>query len=94
MVSSLRGYSLEREAGTQPHKPVKNPNELPVWKKLCGVNPREDGKIRLFLDNVGSQRVDDKCRWRDFWGPIDGIAVKAQQLPRVGSIRTDRSTSD
>jgi len=26
-------------------------------EKLCGENPREDGKIRLFLDKVGSQRV-------------------------------------
>jgi len=28
-------------------------------EKLCGESPREDGKIRLFLDNVGFAEVDD-----------------------------------
>jgi hypothetical protein len=45
---------------------------------LYGENWREDVKIHLFLDNVGSRAREYRCR--DFWGLIDGIAVWTQQL--------------
>src|SRR5208283_5564800 len=58
---------------------------------LYGENWREDVKIRLFLDRMGFTEAR-QCRWLDFWGPINGLAVKTQQLRGVGSVRTDRTS--
>ena len=46
--------------------------------KVVPESWREDVKIRKFLDNVGSQTA--RMPLAEYWGPIDGIAVKTQQL--------------
>ena len=47
---------------------------------MCGENRREDGKIRLFLDNVGSQRVTTNAT-----GGISGVQLMELQSKRNNS---------
>jgi hypothetical protein len=81
--------------GTRFLVSTKNLRSLP--KKMSKVVPenwREDVKIRLFLDNLGSESARvPLAKSLGFRGSIDGIAVKTQQLRRAGSTRTDRTAS-